>query len=78
MELQPYKFDMTSITALNPEDEKMFFEYYEKISSAIRDPEMLQRYFEAWCTYSGIGYLSHLNRDKVENWPPDWTRRDVV
>ena len=78
VELQPYKFDMTSITALNPEDEKMFFEYYEKISSVIQDPEMIRRYFEAWCTWSGISYLSCLNKDKVENWPPDWTRRDVV
>ncbi len=39
---------------------------------------MIRRYFEAWCTWSGISYLSCLNKDKVENWPPDWTRREVV
>ena len=78
LELLPYKFDANAVTPLNPEDEKLFFEYYEKISAPIRHPDLLQRCFEAWCTRSGIGYLSCLNREKVENWPPDWTRQEIV
>ncbi len=78
LELQPYKFSMTAISTLEPEDEKLFFEYYEKISAVIQDPEKIQKYFEAWCTHSGISYLSCMNHEKVQNWPPDWNSHEIV
>ncbi len=79
IEIQPYRFGAEDpITKLSAEDEKLFFEFYQKISAPIADPERLMRLFEAWCTHSGINYLGATNRDKVETWPPDWSQRDMV
>ena len=77
-EIQPYKFDTVTISILNPDGEKLFFEYFGKISAVIQDPDKLQRLFEAWCTYSGIAYLGCLNRDAIEQWPPDWNDHELV
>lgn len=78
-ELLPCKFDACTLSPLDEADRKLFFEHIEKLSAEIQDPERIQALFEAWCTKSGMLYLSSIsNRPEEETWPPDWSVRERV
>ncbi len=77
-EIQPYRFNMEEVAPLKGEKEEAFFEHFDRISAVIQDKVLLQKYFEAWCTGSGVSYLSTIATTNEENYPPDWNNPEVI
>ncbi len=71
MEIQPYRFSEELISVLDPREEEQFFDYLEKISRPVQSGETLKKYFEAWCTVSGVGYAGSMGRGDFSVWPPE-------
>ncbi len=69
VELMPYEFDKDAIHALSRTREAAFFKYMEEISAVLADGDLLRRYFEAWCAYSGRRHLE-IAADRLKSaWP---------
>lgn len=46
---------------LDGEEKERILSYLDRLSSVISDPSLTQRYFDAWCTLSGIAYSGHVS-----------------
>ena len=52
--------DGTWLHVLDGEDKALVMEYLKKLCDIIQDRKELERYFDAWCVISGVGYAGSL------------------
>ena len=69
--LIPYTFNLQGVHPMDEARSQRYFAYLDRINQVIADDALLQRYFEAWCTQSGIAYLSPIQKFQPDpDWPP--------
>ncbi len=69
-EIQPYTYTAEKITPMDGEEEEKFFAFLDKISAVIADPEKLRKYFDAWCSHSGVAHIQALSWAASLPWTP--------
>ena len=72
LELIPYYNHQDKIKPLPEKDEKLFFQYLEKLCRVLQDPDKLNSLFDSWSSlYGAEGYLqAFYNLKKPEAWEP--------
>lgn len=68
IDLLPYSFTEEKVIPLPEPQRSEFISYIEKLSATIQDTDLLQLYFDAWCTESGISYFGGNIQSVPQNW----------
>ena len=70
----PYTFDSKEHRLLCGEEKEAFLRYIQALSEVIKDPVLLQEYFDCWCLHFGFEYVTHLQFvPNVQNGDPRMT-----
>ena len=76
-ELIPYHFTKEAIKPVDQKDLSGLEKHFQELCEAIKDPEMVQKMFNAWCVGKGGPlYLNVINRVHEPEFPPDWNDRE--